>query len=327
MPNIHVHYLLVFTLALAVGVLAITPTVFAYDYTFNATTDTYVSNFWKTTNYGSQQSVCYGNETVGAQAGFIEWDLTAYGAINATSISIELKKTSCSWIGDTNKYVKYRMFEVYSGFNENTMTWNNNPCGTNFDNGTACNTTNPYTFNITLSECNGLGYKILDITAWANSALTRSPVLTVAILPIEYNSSGMSVCSYGTNYTSWQPQNQLGLFGTFGVTPTTIPVNETTYGTMIGDFIGTVASFVGEMFGSSVESGKMVIWIALEIVVCTYIAIKSNGKIKSNFIVLLFAVLMVVGAFVGFLPSWITVVFVIIAVALVAMWGTKVFGG
>ena len=324
-----------FTLTLAIGAFLLVNAPIAsadfsnFNYKFNATTDTYISSLYKDNNYGTVDTVAFYNRTYlnDQTVAFLEYDLSSYGIANATNITLDWQYSGCSWSGATNsKYIQYEIIELLVDFDETGTTWNNNPCGALFDNSTACNITNSYKFNMTLSEaCLG---KTVYFTDWANSSLYRSQNLRFLIKPSFMNDTGFTHSGYSREYTGSKQKIVLFYEGNFTTPPvtTTIEAN-VTIGTITNDYIDGFAGFLAEMFGVDIGLGKMVFWIMGEFLLIYYLITKSKGLIEWRLGAFLFAFLLVVGSLVGFLPSWISIVFVVLSVALVAMWGTRVFSG
>ncbi|VVB59963.1 von Willebrand factor type A domain protein [uncultured archaeon] len=100
--------------------------------------DAYASSNNPATNYGSNtQLLVYGD---GSKRTYIKFDLSwlpARQAINSAGLYLY---ESGAQVGD-NVSVFHVNDTAWAGQAESTINWNNQPCGTNFDNGASCNLT------------------------------------------------------------------------------------------------------------------------------------------------------------------------------------------
>jgi len=210
MPNAKypIHLLGLFLVMLVAAGVSIPAATATSNILVNVTYDTYGASAAPNTAYGSEAYMVMSNWTnSGGQsaAAYAVFDFTGYGAIgNITFATLTFTQLACSWSGADTRidYVNFTLAEVYADFDENTLTWNNQPCGVNFDDTAACNTTNrENVFNITLDD-SGKRYKEVNITGFMNHALRSSNVVRFVVFPIAYNDTGLSCGAWGSNGTS-----------------------------------------------------------------------------------------------------------------------------
>lgn len=100
--------------------------------------DTQVRQDTASINYGTTNSLDVKEHTATARRSYAQFDLLNY--TNFTSISSAKACFYLSTDGTTSNITIYTV-RIGGANLENTMTWNNQPCGTAFNNATACNLT------------------------------------------------------------------------------------------------------------------------------------------------------------------------------------------
>jgi hypothetical protein len=304
----------------------------------NVTYDTYGAAATPNTNYGSEQYVQFGNVSTGGTAGYLVFDFTGYGAIgNITFATLTFTQLNCNPVGSAGTYVNFSLVEVYSDFDENTLTWNNQPCGVLFDDTAACNVTNTDNkFNVTTQD-SSLRYKEVNVTRYITEAFKKSNIVRFVLFPTALNSSGFTCGAWGSNGTTNYQKSFIYLNGDVSLIPTppVIPnVTTTTIPTLYDPAIDIVA-YLGAFYALDAGSGVVqvlellvtpVFWaVLLAVGISGFLALKvgtgsDKGIIFMGTLLTIFTIYSVIGIF----PFWFLILELVIGAFL---FGSKFLTG
>jgi len=336
-PKFHLLGILFLVMLVAAGV-SIPAARATSTITVNVTYDTYGATAAPNTNYGSESYMVMSNWTNSggqAAASYAVFDFTAYGAIgNITYATLTLRQLNCAWAGTDGRvdHTNFTIVQVYNDFNENTLTWNNQPCGVVFDDTGACNTTNKE-LNFMLTPTDGsLRYKEINITGFIKHAFLTSNVVRFVMFPTTYNDTGVSCGAWGSNGTTNYLKSEITLNGDVTLIPAP-PVTPNVTTTSIPDLYDPAFDITG-LFAVDATSGTAkvlnllvtpVFWavliaIGISGLVALYVNGDNTGIIFMGTLLSIFTIYSVIGLF----PFWFLILELVIGAFL---FGSKFLTG
>jgi hypothetical protein len=311
-PKFHLLGILLLTMLVAAGI-SIPAARATSNILVNVTYDTYGAAATPNTNYGSEQYVQFGNMSTGGTAGYLVFDFTGYGAIgNITFATLTFTQLNCNPVGSAGTYVNFSLVEVYSDFDENTLTWNNQPCGVLFDDTAGCNVTNTDNkFNVTTQD-SSLRYKEVNVTRYITEAFKKSNIVRFVVFPTALNSSGFTCGSWGSNGTTNYQKSFIYLNGDVSlipappvipnVTTTTIPTLYDPAFDITGLFAVDATSGTAKVINLLVTPVFWAVMIAIGLsgLVALYVNGNQTGVIFIGTLLTVFTIYSVIGIF----PFW-----------------------
>lgn len=132
----------------------------------NDTMDNTVDSSAPTSNYGTDAVLYVGNYTSSTYRTYIQFNTSVVpsgATINDMQLTFKAIINDCS---GTTLMAAHRVYDwndstVFARLNETNMTWNNQPCGTAFDNSTNCNLTSLGTKNSPCSAALWFNFSVL----------------------------------------------------------------------------------------------------------------------------------------------------------------------
>lgn len=176
--------------------------------------DSYVDSGYPDTTYGSASSLYFSNSTTNTTRAYFKYNISAIDA----SMDISLVQFRILHSEGTGQ--SFYIFHVYNQtWSEDTLTWNNQPCGVNFTNSTNCNLT--YLDKSPGNVGHSFTFEYYDVT---NATLTDYNAG-------KDNSSYVVLISPDTEYLhwTWETTSYLKIYYTESIYPTysDITINDT----------------------------------------------------------------------------------------------------
>lgn len=296
----------------------------------NLTLDTKVNSYYPSYNYdGGTYETGVRNDSSVKEWSYFMINLSSYYPESVDSANITFYKSSRAWSSVCNdaNYITLGIYEVYVPFNVSELSFNSQPCGTDFDQSDNCNLTAVVLKNETCADWDSHTSFTMDITDLVAREIADDDVVRFALFPTLRNGTG--TLAYGivpTEFKLISGENPYltidGNFTWYVETTTTAPpdVNEPAFDWAAqAGYTGGAAIFINFFLIPAVWG------VLFALIISAYIA----HKLDNNQIIFLgcFSSIITILALYNILPIWVIIIEIVLAAFLFAKNFQQQFNG